>query len=513
MTKLKSIMVASLVVLGGCGGGGGGGVASIPTPVASAPTVNIFLSAPKVAVNAPLTVTWTSTDSTSCVGSDALPATQPVNGSATVAQAAGGQFTYTITCTGAGGSATAKATAIVPMKVFGTSYENKNNIPFDATAVPTVRALGIAKAISGEQDSIDRSIAFGDFFQKGKYSAFVMASNSDGAYGPNMPGDIPGVGYFLDQDANGHWVDRSSELFKTTGDRMGCISPSYSAVVDFNNDGKPDIYVACTGIDFLIPNATAEQNQAAGRSFQILYLSQPDGSYKSTRIEEANPMYGHKAVAVDLNGDGNIDIVTTDFIDPSQPNGCGAPYVLLGHGNGTFTRDYSFINQTVLRSALTSCGMFNVDIIPIEGRYDLMIGGLVKDGTSQGSGHVFWAKGAGRGFDFVSAKLLQLPFDSVTSSQFQFPLDIVYDANTAGFYMKTTGTAFSTGTNWAVLKFDKSGSFVSVIDTWLNASSNFQPTSPQFKPSHSSPGYLEAYTGGCNADVTKGDCGRKVAMH
>lgn len=348
-------MVATLVALSGCGGGGG----SIPITAANAPTVNISLSAAKVAVNAPLTITWSSTDSTSCVGSDALPVAQPVNGSASVTQTAGGQFTYTITCTGAGGSATATATAVVPMKVFATSYENKNSIPFDTTAVPTLRALGIAKVVSGEQDSIDRSIAFGDFFQEGKYSAFVMASNSDGAYGPNLPGDIPGVGYFLRQDANGHWVDRSSELLKTTGDRMGCISPSYTAVADFNNDGKPDIYIACTGLDFAIPNATPQQNQDAGRSFQVLYVSQPDGSYKSTKIEEASPLYGHKAVALDINGDGSIDIVTTDFIDPRQPNGCGAPYVLLGHGNGTFTRDYSFIDQNMLRSTLTREGLNN----------------------------------------------------------------------------------------------------------------------------------------------------------
>ena len=512
MNNLRLTVVTTLALLAGCGGGGGGSGAA-PVPTAKAPTVNISLSATKVAVNVPLTITWTSTDSTTCVGSEALPATQPVNGSASVTQIAGGQFTYTITCTGAGGSATAKATAIVPMKVFRTSYENKNSIPFDATQVPTVRALGIAKVVSGEQDSVDRSIAFGDFFQESKYSAFVMAGNSDGAYGPNLPGDIPGVGYFLAQDASGNWIDRSSELFKTTADRMGCISPSFTAVADFNNDGKPDVYIACTGLDFAIPNATPQQDQAAGRSFGVLYLSQPDGSYKSTRIEETNPMYGHKAVALDINGDGNIDIVTTDFIDPSQPNGCGAPYVLLGHGDGTFTRDYSFIDQNLLRNTLTMCGMFNVDIIPIDGRHDIMIGGLVNDGTGQGLWSVLWVKGVSKGFDFSTGKLLQMPVDTVTSSQFQFPLDIVFDANAAGFYMKTTGSTFSTGANWAVLKFDKSGSFLSVIDTWLNPTATMKPTSPQFKPSFSNPGYLEAYTGGCAADITQGDCGRKVKMN
>ena len=475
----------------------------------TAPTVSISLSTPKVAVHTPLTISWVATDATSCVGSDALPSVQPVNGNATVTQASGGQYTYTITCTGAGGSATAKATSIVPMKVFGTSYENKNSIPFDATQVPRVRALGIAKVVSGEQDSVDRSIAFGDFFQEGKYSAFVMAGNTDGAYGPNSPGDIPGVGYFLAQDASGKWIDRSNELFKTTTDRMGCISPSFAAVADFNNDGKPDIYIACTGFDFSIPGLTWEQNVPFGRSFGVLYLSQADGSYKSKRIEEANPMYGHKAVAVDIDGDGNIDIITTDFVDPNQPLGCGAPYVLRGHGDGTFTRDYSFIDVNFVRSWGASCGFFDVDIIPIDGRYDIMIGGLVNDRTGQGLWSVLWMKGKPGGFDPTTAITMQMPMDSLSNSQFQFPLDIIYDAQTSAIYMKTTASV-NYGDDWAIVKFDQNGSLIGVIDNWLR---NWLPRSPQFKPSYSNPGYLEAYSGECDVDVTLGDCGRKIKMN
>ena len=515
MKQLIAMLITTMVLaLAACGEGSisGGGEAPVLIYAPKTPMVKISLSATKVAVNVPLTISWVSTDATTCVGSDALSATQPVSGSVSVTHSKGGAYTYSITCAGVGTSATSKATVIVPMEVYATSYENKNLINFDQTQVPTVRALGIANVVSGEQDSIDRSIAFGDFFQEGKYSAFVMASVSDGAYGPNLPGNIPGVGYFLDQDNSGKWVDRSSELFKAISDRRGCISPSYTAVADFNIDSRPDIYIACTGVDFLIPGATVEQNQAAGRSFSVLYLSQSDGTYKSRRVEESNPMYGHKAAALDINGDRNIDIITTDIIDPSQPIGCGAPYVLLGRGDGTFTRDYRFIDQNILRNALSLCGMFNVDIIPIDGRYDIMVGGMVNTNTGSGLWNVFWAKGTRNGFDFSSGKILHMPVDTITSSDFQFPLDIIYDAKTAGFYMKTTGTNFSKGTNWAVLKFDLNGMFVNVVDTWFNATANFQPTSPQFKLSQSNPGYLLAYTGGCSADVSKGECGRQVTL-
>ncbi len=410
-------------------------------------------------------------------------------------------------CGGGGGGGSSATTAPVaraaPIPVFKTSYENKNSIAFDATAVPSVRALGIPKVYSDEQDSVDRSIAFGDFFQEGKYSAFVMASRSDGTYGGSP--DLPGIGYFLSQDASGKWVDRSTELFKTTADREGCITPSFAAVADFNNDGKPDIYIACTGFDFAVPGITWQQSLPDQRSYQVLYLSQPDGTYKSTKIEQSNPLYGHKAVAVDINGDGNVDIITTDFVDPNQPLGCGAPYVLLGHGDGTFTRDYTIIDADKVRQFLPTCGMFDVDVVPVGNRHDIFIGG---------ENQVLWMKGIPGGFDPASGIVIPMPIDALTSHQYQFPLDIVHNAASDSFYMKTTQEYYpaQTGENWAVLKFDNTGKFVKAVDTWFNPSIGSAPQSVQFKPSNSNPGYLIPYTGACAADLSLGDCGRKVLM-
>ncbi len=500
---LALILVAAILCTAGCGGSSGTPAA----PVVKAPTVTLSPSALKLAVGAPLTLSWSSSDSTSCQVSEGLSPSLAVTGSTVIQHAAGGIYNYTVTCSGPGGVATSTARIVVPMTVLPTSYENKNSIPFDATAVPTVRALGIAKTLADEQDSVDRSVAFGDFFQEGRYSAFVMVGRFANLYGTGWS-DVPGVGYFLGQDASGQWVDRSAELFKSTADRMGCISPSFTAVADFNNDRRPDIYIACTGLDFAIPGATPEQNQAAGRSFQVVYLSQADGSYRSQRVEEANPLYGHKAVALDINGDGNTDIVTSDFIDPAQPNGCGAPYVLLGRGDGSFQRDYSYIDRDAVRTLMPMCGFFDVDVVPVDGRLDLMIGGLTRVGLDQGSWGVLWIKGRPGGFDHASALIMPMPLDPASQSQYQFPLDILYDAASAGFYMKTTASG-GYGTQWAILRFDRSGVLAGIIDQWLNTGVG---QSPQFKPSSAMPGYLEAYSGGCAADLSRGDCGRRIRM-
>jgi len=77
-------------------------VATAPSPV---PTVSLSLAPTSIAVGQTSTLTWSTTNATSCVASGAWAGNQDTSGSAVVTQAAAGTYTYSLACTGAGGSA------------------------------------------------------------------------------------------------------------------------------------------------------------------------------------------------------------------------------------------------------------------------------------------------------------------------------------------------------------------------------------------------------------------------
>jgi hypothetical protein len=91
------------------------------------------LSASKASVSSPVTLSWSSTDATSCTSSGSWSGAQAARGSQSITPAAGGQFSYTIACTGAGGTTARTVALSVPMAVRAISCENKNDIAIAAS--------------------------------------------------------------------------------------------------------------------------------------------------------------------------------------------------------------------------------------------------------------------------------------------------------------------------------------------------------------------------------------------
>lgn len=78
-----------------------------------APTVTISVSPTTITVGQSATLTWSSANTTSCTASGSWTGTQSAQGNATETPAAAGSDTYTLSCTGPGGSIAAGATLTV----------------------------------------------------------------------------------------------------------------------------------------------------------------------------------------------------------------------------------------------------------------------------------------------------------------------------------------------------------------------------------------------------------------
>jgi hypothetical protein len=124
-----SVKVASgflVTVVAGCGGGGSGGYSgSTSTP---APTASFSQPASGASINLgqAVTVAWTSASATSCTAATssaaggAFTGSQMVSGTQTVVPTAPGTYTYSLNCTGTGGTISASAMVAVTSNLLST---------------------------------------------------------------------------------------------------------------------------------------------------------------------------------------------------------------------------------------------------------------------------------------------------------------------------------------------------------------------------------------------------------
>jgi len=137
MRVLTSGKIASgffVITLAGCGGGHGSGYGSMmpppttPPPTMPAPTITFSQPAAAAAINLgqAVTVAWTSANATSCTATTssatggAFTGSQMMSGSKTIVPTAAGTYTYSLSCTGTGGTKSASASATVAPNLLST---------------------------------------------------------------------------------------------------------------------------------------------------------------------------------------------------------------------------------------------------------------------------------------------------------------------------------------------------------------------------------------------------------
>jgi len=106
--KKLGVSFLTFIFIVSCGGGGGGGGSTPTTPPTPAPTVNLSAEPTSVLFESTSTLTWSSTNATSCSAS--WTSQTGTSGSEAVTITAAGNNSFSITCTGDGGSKSASVT-------------------------------------------------------------------------------------------------------------------------------------------------------------------------------------------------------------------------------------------------------------------------------------------------------------------------------------------------------------------------------------------------------------------
>ena len=261
--------------------------------------------------------------------------------------------------------------------------------------------------------------AFGDFFQDGSYAMVSHTQESDNSV--NYPAGPPtGHIKFWKKDSIGAWIDRTSDILK---DNNGCILSRKAVVADFNNDGIPDVYFACSGFD---------KEPFDGEYQRVLLSDSASHVYKNTQILVKG--YTHGASAADIDHDGKVDIVVADM----RGNGNKSPiYVLKGDGKGGFQPDYSQFDRPEINWQANG-PFFNIELIDFEGRgqFDVIAGGI-----ETAAHKTLIIPYDEKKSNYVESTLKRLPTDSFYTT----PEDFVYDAPTRTIYVNRIN---DWGPNW-----------------------------------------------------------------
>ena len=238
---------------------------------------------------------------------------------------------------------------IMKAQLYATSYENFKSYPTDYIKYPSyTNFIGINSGWEPVPTSeVIPAVGFGDFINKGELSMFVAFANSDSR---NTLNQVNSDSRYL-SDFTIWRINKDLTTTKTFSAK-GCLGPRTVLVADFNKDGIPDIWVACSGYD--AEPFPGEKNK--------LMLSKGRGDYQIIDVGDIG--FNHGASAADVNGDGYPDVLTADM------------YFYINNKDGTFRKDTTLIkNLNFSSSNNPGYGMVAMVDVNDDGIVDVIAGG------------------------------------------------------------------------------------------------------------------------------------------
>jgi hypothetical protein len=215
------------------------------------------------------------------------------------------QLTAAILASDIAAASTATVTAVSPSPGGGVS----NTQPF-SIAVPETSASFQPAVTYDSGGYIAQSVRIADLNADGKPDIVVADwwnANNVGI-----------VGVLL---GNGDGTFQPAVTYETDG------APNHSLeVADVNGDGKLDLIVSSCA-------ASASACGSAEGVVSVL-LGNGDGTFQPARSYDSGAPDGAHVAVADVNGDGKLDLIVTNYV--GETNGDGTAAVLLGNGDGTF---------------------------------------------------------------------------------------------------------------------------------------------------------------------------------
>jgi hypothetical protein len=239
-----------------------------------------------------------------------------------------------------------------------------------ALTTPDLPAQG--RNISTYYTAMTATQIAGDYDATSFYGPEIADLNADGhqdfvLLGANFPGgsviNVPQPGRVFLGDGQFHFTPAPADQFPV--DTMFTVHPRKVMFNDFNNDGRPDMFVSDTGFD--APPFPGGDNR--------LYLARRDGGGRdaTANLPQLDD-YSHSSSAGDVSHRGLIDI----FVGNGYPGlNQIRPYFLLNTGSGQFaptTSNFPGGRQQILDTLdYRMFAMSTIDDLDDDGWPELMV--------------------------------------------------------------------------------------------------------------------------------------------